>query len=74
MDKTCLDCDQPVSARRRRCPDCRSKAHALWKREKRAAEREENYDSHATESHGDVVDYTAPHSASRPPQFPGIRP
>jgi hypothetical protein len=67
MDRTCLDCDELVSARRRRCPDCRSKAHAQWKREKRAAES--GAESGPSER-GPVIDYMR--GGGPPPQFAGI--
>ena len=68
----CVDCGDPVSARRRRCPPCRLDFRAQAARERRAAEAGLDYDGHADDAQ-DVIDYSG--DMARPPSFdPGRQP
>lgn len=68
--RRCLDCDEPISARRRRCPECKRKDHARAQRERRAAESGQGTAAYDTLLGQRVIDYTQ--AASRPPQYSGI--
>lgn len=77
MMKTCIGTDtapcptsEVVSARRRRCPDCRSRQHALAKREARAAESGDRWDNHAEHDEEPVdTTYAQLGGANKPPEF-----
>jgi hypothetical protein len=69
-ERTCHDCGDPISGRRRRCDDCKKRAHAKAERE-RYHRGEDPADSPLDE--GPVVDLTQPGAASKPPDFSGVR-
>lgn len=64
--RTCHDCGEPISGRRRRCDDCKRTAHAK-------AERERYHRGEDPEDQGPVVDLTLPGANSKPPDFSGVR-
>jgi hypothetical protein len=70
--RTCEDCGDPVSGRRKRCPDCKRADHARAEKARReAAKSAPSYDSSSTAVGLDMLacDYTIPGSASKPPSF-----
>jgi hypothetical protein len=68
--RTCEDCGDPVSGRRKRCPDCKRADHARAEKARRETVKSGvGDDSSESAAVGLVVDYTK--GAIRPPQFPG---
>ncbi len=57
-EKRCIDRGEPVSVRRRRCPECRLKYRADAERKRRAAESGYELDDHVVFADMPVVDYT----------------
>lgn len=70
--RTCKDCGDPVSGRRKRCPDCKRADHAKAEKARREAIKErESYAPDSTPVGLDMIarDYTILGAASKPPSF-----
>jgi len=74
--RTCPECYEPVSGRRKRHPDCKRAAHARAEKARRDAIKDRepgsNYDLSSTEIGGEVIDYTS--GQTKPPSFSGVPP
>jgi hypothetical protein len=68
-ERSCRDCGDPVSGRRRRCEGCRKAERARAMRERRAAESGADQWNMSEEP---VIDYMVMGAASKPPSFDGV--
>jgi hypothetical protein len=71
--RNCVDCGVRIGIRATRCKDCRRIHRTKYERERVASQRRpEQPDLGSTEVHGEVIDYTAPGAAARPPHEPDV--
>lgn len=77
--RTCAECGEPVSGRRKRHPECKRAAHARAEKARRDAVKEQqesgrsDWYPESTAVGRAMVDYAAPNSAIKPPSFDGVK-